>query len=204
MRSGTESTTKEIERIENTGDDTNMSDDKIQTYSREELNAMDRMQLRRIAVLTYKMNNTEVSRMKSDELKDKITELQKKTDKKPKAPAAEASEAPRPRGRPRKIQVEETPPEETPPEGTLQDEQPASDEELRRLDAIGKEFDAFQEHVSKTLEKIEQDLNDIQRGNFVLMGLLSDTWRNYFEPDELEGRIEALQKQFEEEGEGND
>ena len=170
-----------------------------QVYTKDELDGMSRVDLRRIAVQVHGMDNKECSNTKSEALKDWIMEQQeggggKSNGKTSKATAAAKSSSKSSRSSKAsktstsKAKASAAPTEASGDLGTL----------IERVDAVGKGLDENQEEVKELLQQVSDTLTDINRQQFVTFGLLTDLYKVHFEPDELDDRMGELEKEYEE------
>lgn len=172
-------------------------------YTREELEALKRFQLRTVATEQCGMPDLEAGSLKASQMIDYI--LKKQGGK--AAPVEEdegeevAEERPRGRGRPpgRKAVPKEEPeeePEEKEEEKEEDEEEaprgrrgPAPKGGVDKLDAIGKEID-------KNHEELMDGIRDINQVAYLLFNLLGDIYGEHFDPGEFEKRTEKLKKAF--------
>lgn len=190
-------------------------------YTEEDLKAMSRVELRRAAIEVLKVDNKEISNSKSEDLRARILEAQEGGAAKPKGgkippkaggrglPGTKGKVAPKPEPEP---EVEDETPEETPEEeapapkgkpagkpaagpGTVVDAK-------KYFDAIGKAVDEVGSGQQEMQETLVTQLNEIERKQFIMLGLLTDIFKAVNEPDELEPRLTELQEEWEKECEG--
>lgn len=208
-----------------------MSDEK-QIYTSEELEEMSRVDLRKLAVKTWGMDNKECSGTKSQALREWIIEQQeayeggeeppKKTSKakSSKASSSKASSS-KSSGRPRPSAGKASPKAgargrgRAKPKDEPAEEAPAAAGDLgdlsERLDALGKAVDENHEEVKEALassggealDEIKDTLENIRLSQYILHGLVADLYRNYYEPEDLDTRVDELEAEFNE-PEGND
>jgi len=178
----------------------------MSNYTKEELTNMSRVELRRAAIEVLKVDNKAVSNEKSTDLIAKILEAQEGGGgKKGKAaPAGRAGKTPG-AGKAAPKEPEETPeetPEEEPepPKGKAAAAPPTAGlKELRGcIDAVGKTVDENQAEVKELLAEIDRKL-------FIVFGLMTDVFKAVNEPDDLDGRLNELQEEWESgDAEGNE
>lgn len=179
----------------------------MSNYTREDLEGMSRVELRTAARNVLKVDNKAVSNEKSGDLINKILEAQGGGgEKKGKAaPAGRGGKTPgagkaAPKEEPEETQ-EETPEEEPqPPKGKAAPGAPVAGlKELRvGIDAVGKTVDENQGELKELLAEIDRKL-------FIVFGLMTDVFKAVNEPDELDGRLNELQEEWEGgDGEGNE
>lgn len=189
-------------------------------YTREELEALKRWQLRTVATEQFGMPDSDAGSLKAAQMIEYV--LKKQAGK--GAPVEEeeeeaAEERPR-RGRPpgRKVAPREEEPEEDQQEEPEEEEAPRGrkgpaprgqapkgpasrrpaprDEEEAesatedKLDIIGKEIDGNHAEVMDVIK----DLNQVA---YILYNLIGDIYNEHFDPGELERRVEKLRKEFE-------
>jgi NACalpha-BTF3-like transcription factor len=206
-----------------------------QIYTVDELEEMSRVDLRKLAVKTWGMDNKECSGTKSAALREFIVEQQEayeggddppaksskskaSSSKKTSSSKASSSKSSSSRSRPSAGKA-------SPKAGARggrgakraapkdDDAPPAVDSNglSERIDLIGKTIDENHEEVKEALasaggdalEEIKETLENIRLSQYILHGLVADIYRNYYEPDDLDTRVDELEQEFNE-PEGND
>ena len=206
-----------------------MSDEK-QLYTSDELEEMSRVDLRKLAVKTWGMDNKECSGTKSQALREWIIEQQeayeggeeppKKASKAKSSKASSSKASSKPSGRPRPSAGKVSPKagakgrgRAKPAEDTEEAPPPAGDlgDLAERIDALGKAVDENHKEVMESqpqiggelMEEIKDALENIRLSQYILHGLVADLYRNYYEPEDLDTRVDELEAEFNE-PEGND
>lgn len=187
-------------------------------YTEEELKAMTRVELRRAAMEVLGVDNKEVSNAKSDDLRDRILAAQegggKKTGKaappagKGKGLPSTSKGKPAPEPEPEEP-ADEEPPEEAPPKGKAAGRPAAapsgSVDTKKHFDALGKAVDEMANGQQENHATVIEQLNEIERKQFIMLGLLTDIFKAVNEPDALEERLNELQGEWEaQNSEGNE
>lgn len=199
-----------------------MSDQQV--YTKDELNEMSRVELRRLAVQVHGMDNKQCSNTKSDELKEFILEAQdgggKKSSSKSssrgkgrsssksrgkngqsgRASAASSTSSGRGRGRSKPKEDEQEEQESTASAQGINIDFSAIEE---RLDAIGKTVDETNEGLAGEISEVKDQLTDIQRQMFLLFGLNVEMAKALLEPDVVDETLADLEKEWDESS-GND
>ena len=181
-----------------------MSEDQI--YTKEELDKMPRGQLRRLAVKKHGMNNRVCADAGSNEVKQYILEAQGNDEgaSPPDKPNPEEGAA----GKSKKTTRKKATPRKKAAPKKKAAPQPASDGDMAQLlDAIGKELDVVGKGVHDDMKEtkgllggIRDDIDVILRNQAIQAGLLIDLWKNYYEPEDLEPRLNELAEEFESAG----
>lgn len=182
-----------------------MSEEK-QIYTENELEEMQRPDLRKLAVKTWGMDNKECTATKSHALRSWILEQQEsyqngdngagETRKKrgrPKGSKGSKGPKARPSGRPsqRAAKVEE---EATEGNGS-------SSSLIERVDLLGKTIDTNHEEIKEAISSggsadLQESIDSIKLSLYILHGLVGDIYRNYYDPDDLETRMDELEAEY--------
>ena len=188
-----------------------MSEEK-QIYTADELEEMQRPDLRKLAVKTWGMDNKECTATKSHALRSWILEQQEgyqnggngagETRKKRGRPKGSKGPKARPSGRPSqraaKAESEEAPSGNGSSSGLIE-----------RVDLLGKTIDSNHEEIKEAIAAggspdLQESIDSIKLSLYILHGLVGDIYRNYYDPDELETRTDELEAEYgEAEAEGN-
>jgi FtsZ-interacting cell division protein YlmF len=195
--------------------------DKPDKQTREDLGKMRRVKLRELAVI-YGKSNTECSNAQSNDLIDFILAAQdgkkvvaKKGKEEPargkgKAEPEEDAEEEAPRGRGKTAsepeeEEEEAPrgrrgsrreePEEEAPRGRRgrREEPEAEEEEEKAGGASDEKIDA----LGKTLDEMGEQVTELRKSNFVIMGMLREVCADFMKKGEIDTMIEELEADFE-------
>lgn len=164
----------------------------MSNYTQEELHGMSRVQLRRAAIETLKIDNKEASNSKSGDLIGRILEMSDEdgngngaTKAAAKEPAKRASKrAPRKTAAKREEVADAAP---TNGVGKL-------------VDAVGKAVDETKEELIAKSDDVLENIEHIMKQQFILFGLLCDIYKAVDEPDVLEGRLEELEEEWNAQG----
>lgn len=197
-----------------------MSDEK-QVYTMSELEELSRVDLRKLAVKGWGMNNVECSETKSAGLREYIIKKQeeeqeggeeetktssKKAERKggmSRPSSSKASPKAGARGGKKAAPKEKATREERKEEKEEEEEIDTSNLS-GRIDLIGKTLDENHEDIKNVIavateedfQGIKEALKSIRMTQFVMYGLISDIYRNYYEPDDLDSRADDLEKEF--------
>jgi len=180
--------------------------------TKEDLDGMSRVQLRRAAMEVLGMGNKEATEMNSADLKAKILEAQEGGGKKKGKAAPPPEEPKKGRGKPApEPEPEEEPepePEEEapPPKGKVaaSSETRTLTEILKVVHAVGKAVDELAQTVAERLDTQDEHLVEIERKLFHQLGLTENIFKGVSEPDEFEPRIEALEDEWKKQAEGEE
>jgi len=165
----------------------------MSNYTQEELQGMSRVELRKAAIATLKIDNKEASNTKSGDLIDRIIEMN--------GNGAGAGEKAPPRKRTRKSR--KAAPEETTTEAAPSKGKRASTNGVGKLvDAVGKAVDETKEELGAKVEEVLENQEHTMKQQFILFGLLCDIYKMMEEPDVLETRLDELDKEWD--AQGND
>lgn len=186
-----------------------------QSYTKEELDDMGRVQLRRLVTNTYGMDNKKCTNCTSVQLKEYILEAQEGDTAKgsnskggngtsahaSKAAASKtgrASKATSSRGsRTTRARTTETKKAAAPEAGDVS----------TMVDAIGKTVDENHNELKGEIGELKETLNTIldainnsQRSGYLTFGVLSDVHKVHFEPNEYDERVDELSAEWDAEG----
>lgn len=184
-----------------------MSEEK-QIYTIDELKEMSRVDLRKLSVKGWGMDNKECSNTKSADLREfiiaKQEEYQDQGDEKPtKSKASPKARASRPTSTAPKASAGRSRKEPKEPKEHAED----SDSDTARLDILGQAVDDNHAELKALLTEADTEYKDtlenVRMGMYVLHGLIADIYRNYYEPEDLKDRVDELAKEFNADAEGN-
>lgn len=167
-------------------------------YTAEELKTVGRVELRRRAV-ALGMNNKDCTNSTSEQLKQFILEAQEgageegEEGEEPKKSKARAraegeGEVKTSKGNGKTRQTRTTKAKEE-----VEETAASSGASNEKIDHLGAAMDEEFEKVNNRLNEICEAHDSADRQRFIMMGLLSDIYKNFFEPDELEERIKELE-----------
>ena len=187
-----------------------MSDEK---FTEEQLNDMSRVLLRRTAMKVLGIDNTTASKLGTEDLIAQILESQdgggKSKGKKGGKPAS------KPAPEPEEEAAEEVVEEEPKPRGRRaapapKEEESGPDALMRHVVAIGKgqdeELKALKDMVAdltKVVRTLAEVVREIDRKTYVNLGLTNQIYTFTGEPDELDGTVAGLEKNWDE-AQGNE
>lgn len=164
----------------------------MSNYTQEELQGMSRVQLRRAAIETLKIDNKEASNSKSGDLIEKILEMGAaggNGDSSDKAAAKETTKRTTKRTTRKAAARKEEAAEAAPTNGVG-----------KLVDAVGKAVDETKEELVAKSDDILENIEHIMKQQFILFGLLCDVYKTVDEPDVLEGRLEELEEDWNSQG----
>lgn len=202
-------------------------------YTEEELKEKTRVQLRRLAVSTYGMDNKECSNTKSEDLIAFILDQQdgggqEDPPKQEKPSEAKGSKSSKKGGRglarrPGRSKKEDKKEDKKSSKGNgkgrsrAKDPEPEPDpvpvgdvdlsEITERIDAVGGTLDDNQNELKEELVSIAETLDDIKRNQFIQWGLLCDIYSGENAETDLDKRLDELDEEWEKgqtDDEGND
>ena len=160
----------------------------MSNYTVDELKSMTRVQLRKAAIAELGIDNLEASNYKSDVLIDKIM-------------ANGNGEEPAP---PKKAKGKSTKRGAKKSDGNGAAKAAATEAPAngvgKLVDAVGKAVDETKEELSARLKDILENQEHMMKQQFILFGLICDIYKVDYEPDVLEKRIEALDVEWDSQG----
>lgn len=163
----------------------------MSNYTQEELQGMSRVELRKAAIATLKIDNKEASNTKSGDLIDRIIEMNGAGEK---APARKRTRKP-------KKGAGEGDTTEAAPSKSRRASTSAGD--IGKLvDAVGKAVDETKEELVSKVDEALENQDHIMKQQFMLFGLLCDIFKMMDEPDTLEARVDELDKEWDAQGNG--
>lgn len=195
-----------------------MSDQQV--YTKDELNEMSRVELRRLAVQVHGMDNKECSNTKSDELKEFILEAQeggggkKSSSKSSRSKGRSSSKSSGKNGQSGRASAASSRGRgrsEAKKDEEQEQEAPASTEGINidfsainidfsaieeRLDAIGKTLDESNEGLAGEISEVKDQLTDVQRQMFLMFGLSVEMAKAVLEPDEVDTCLAELEEEW--------
>jgi len=169
----------------------------MSNYTQEELEGMSRVQLRRTAIETLKIDNKEASNSKSGDLISRIMEVGSGEEEPPKKAAAAAAK----RGTSKRASSRKSGGNGVDAAATSTESVAVPTNGISKLvDAVGKAVDETKEELVTKVDGVLDQLDHIMKQQFILFGLLCDVYKNLDEPDVLEARLEELDEEWNAQG----
>jgi len=181
-----------------------------QSYTREELDQMSRVKLRQTAVNCGK-SHREATKMESEEIKDFVLSKQDGGGEEKAAKGRKGKS--KGNGKPATAKVRgkgkaKTEPEPEPDDSGSDGETDGIQGMIHKIglgmDDGFKEMKELVESLQAENEELRAEILEVQHGQFLLNGLVTDILSGQWEPKEVEERVEELESIWQEQQEGGD